>query len=122
MNEVIFVPDNDVVTFICPVEGDDELTVRMEFPDESFDESLPEDKRPQPRFDVQYENPPESIHIDCLVLKFFNFGKGFGQSLTAPYPIAVADNKEIVSFLASVQKLGGMRKVEFQFMLGGDFA
>lgn len=120
MNEVIFVPDNEVVTFICPVEGDDELNVRMEFPEESFEEGTPEDKRPEPRFAVEYENPPESIHIDCVALKFFNFGKGFGQSLTAPVPVAVADNKEIIFFLASVQKLSKMRRVEFQFMIGGE--
>ncbi|WP_460152709.1 hypothetical protein [Pseudomonas sp. S2_B07] len=120
MNEVIFVPDNDVVTFVCPVAGEDELTVRMEFPEEPFEDGTPEEKRPEPKFDVQYENPPNSIHIDCVVLRFSNFGRGFGQSLTAPYPVAVADNKEIIFFLASVQKLAKMRRVEFQFMLGGE--
>lgn len=119
MNEVLFVPDNDVVTFVCPVAADDELSVRMEFPEDPFEEATPEDKRPQPKFDLQYESPPDSIHIDCVVLKFSNFGRGFGQSI-ALYPVALALSQETIFFSASVQKLSRMRKIEFQFMVGGD--
>lgn len=118
MNEVIFVPDNDVVTFVCAVDADDELPIRMEFPEEPFDEATSEDKLPQPKFDLQYESAPGSIHIDCLVLKFSNFGRGFGQSI-ALYPVASAINQDTIFFSASVQKLIGMRKVEFQIMVGG---
>lgn len=119
MNEVIFVPDNDVVTFVCPVDAEDELSVRMEFPEDPYDETTPEDKPPEPKFDLQYESPPDSMHIDCVVLKFTNFGRGFGQSIVL-YPVAVAISQEIIFLSASVQKLKGMRKVEFQFMVGGD--
>lgn len=119
MNEVIFVPDDEDVTFVCPVEGDDVLPVRMEFPEETIDDNLPEDKRPLPLFSIEYESPSDSIHIDCVVLRFSNFGRGFGQSL-APVPIAVADSKETIFLLASIQKLVKMRRVEFQITVGKD--
>lgn len=119
MNEVIFVPDNDVVTFVCPVAADDELNVRMEFPDEPYDEATPEEKRPQPNIDLQYESPPDSLHIDCAVLKFSNFGRGFGQSI-ALYPVALSISQETIFLSASIQKLSTMKRVEFQFMVGGD--
>lgn len=117
MNEVIFVPDNDVVTFVCPVEGEDKLPVRMEFPEEPFDENTPEEKRPKPQFSIDYASPPDSIHIDCVVLKFMNFGRGFGQSVS-PVAIANSDSHETIFFLGSIQKMGRMRRVEFQLMVG----
>lgn len=118
MSEVIFVPDNDVVTFVCTVDADDELPIRMEFPEAPHDETTSEDKLPEPKFDLQYESAPGSLHIDCLVLKFSNFGRGFGQSI-ALYPVALAISQEPIFFSASVQKLNGMRKVEFQLVVGG---
>lgn len=117
MNETIFVPDDESATFVCPVDGSDELPVRLEFIMEHSDESTPEEKRPAARFAVEYESPTDTTKIDCLVLRFFNFDKALGQSLTAPVKVAINEEKEIVLFYANVHKLARMRKVEFQFML-----
>lgn len=121
MNEVLFVPENEVATFVCHIAESDEMAVRFEFPMEPFDVGTPEEKSPEPRFEVEYESPPDSIHVDCVVMKFFNFDKSFGQSLTAPVSVAISEGKQEILFFASIQKLATMRKIEFQFMLGEDF-
>jgi hypothetical protein len=122
MNEVLFVPENEVATFVCNVGDSDQMSVRLEFPMEPFEEGTLEDKRPEPRFSVEYESPPDSLHVDCIVLKFSNFDRSFGQSLTAPVSVAISEAKEEILFFASIQKLATMRKIEFQFMLGESVA
>ncbi|MGN8124579.1 DUF6864 domain-containing function [Pseudomonas sp. 22082] len=117
MSQVIFVPDNETANFVVDVEGADELPVRFEFITETCDESTPEEKRPEARFRVAYDAPEGTTKIDCLVLRFFNFDRSLGQSITEPVSVAISNDKDIVLFCASVQRLVNMRKVEFQFML-----
>lgn len=117
MNEVIFVPAGEFLTFSCPVDAGDSMGVRMEFPDDLTDENQTETKAPESSFLVDYEVAGEDSHIECVILKFSNFGGGFGQSLIRPINIATSQNQKNIYFFASVQKLGKMKRVEFQFTI-----
>ncbi|NVZ94158.1 hypothetical protein HX819_01100 [Pseudomonas sp. D6002] len=117
MNEVVFVPEGELLTLVCPVEGDDSMGVRMEFLDDFVDENHSENKAPDSSFLVDYEVAGEDSHIECVVLKFLNFGGGFGQSLIRPINIADSEDRRSIFFFASVQKLGKVRRIEFQFTI-----
>lgn len=112
MNEVLFVPDGEVVTFDCNVLTKESLKVRMEFLQDPVINPL---DKPDARLVTEYEMTGENIA--CLVLKFFNFNKISGQSLKSPQVVAnVTSTGEEVTFLASVQKMGELSKIDFQFM------
>lgn len=117
MNEIVFVPEGEFLTLSCPVDETDNMGVRMEFPDDSVDENQSENKSLESSFLVEYEVAGEDVHIECVVLKFVNFGGGFGQSLPKPINVAVSEKQKDIYFFASVQKLGKVKRVEFQFTI-----
>nr|WP_124358331.1 hypothetical protein [Pseudomonas orientalis] len=117
MNEVVFVPAGESLTLSCPVDAEDDMGIRMEFLDDPIEESQTENKTPASSFLVDYELVGEDSHIECVILKFLNFGGGFGQSLIAPVNIAVSKTQKKIYFFASVQKLAKMKRVEFQFTI-----
>ncbi|WDU64024.1 hypothetical protein LRS56_05790 [Pseudomonas poae] len=118
MSAVLFVPEGDSLTFTCPIDDSDNLNVRMEFSEGAIEQGPRELTTPGPRFLVEYEGYGENCDIDCVILKFINFDNRFGQSLVGHISVAISENNQQILFFASVQMLGKVSRIEFQFMLG----
>jgi len=120
LSQILFVPENDVVSFEVPGVGTTTLPVKIIITNDATSITGDDDKN-ESSFSVEYES--DQIHagpgadIKCVIIKFHNFNKNFGQTLQVPQVIAVVDNTHQVTFLASLYKFGRITKVEVQFMM-----
>lgn len=125
MSEVLFVPDSEVVYLDVSIGDIAPLQVRMEFSQDDESTSAASTSKSEPGFVVEYESAGgdqiafgSSDEIGCVVMRFHNFNKSFGQTLQAPQTIAEFDSgTRQVYFLAAIYKFGKVSKVEFQFMV-----
>ena len=126
MSKVLFVPDSEVVCLDVPIGDISPLNVRMEFTQDDENTAVVSTSKSETGFVVEYEDEDGkpiafgvSAEVGCVVMKFHNFNKSFGQTLQAPQVIAEFESAtRQVSFLAAIYKFGKVSKVEFQFMVG----
>lgn len=120
LSQMLFVPENDVVSFEVPNVGSAGLPIKIIITSDT-PSPVGEDDKSEPSFSVEYESdnidPIPGANIKCVILKFHNFTKNFGQTLQVPQVIAVINDERQVTFLASVYKFGRITKLEVQFMM-----